>query len=116
MNYLCLVDTADLVPLDPDFIIGEDELDDEDKNRFGIDLMLKEQQERTIPWLFFGWVGTYELQIMASCLDYFDYVYYGTRIMQGLSMDLPTNVEGGKGIFAGLSRHTFKLTLKRVDE
>ena len=115
INYLCLVDTADLVPLDPDFIIGEDVVESEDKSRLAIELILAEQEQYTISWLMFEWVGTYEITAIASCLDYFNYVNYGMTVMMGFNIDLPTNIQGGKGIFAGLNRHTFKVTLKRVD-
>ena len=115
VNYICLVDTVDLVPLDPDFIIGEDEVESEDKARFNLDFLLKDQDFYTMPWLIFNWVGTYEITFMATCFDYFNYVNYGMTVMMGQTLDLPTNITGGQGIFGGLNRYTFKVTLKRID-
>lgn len=114
-NMLALTDTADLYPLDPDWDPAEDELEEEDLWRMSIDFMLDNQFQYTMGWFNFNWVGLYRVDIMAVSEDYFDYVFSGVHIMQGLNVDLPSNIEGGQGIFGGMCRRSFYLNMKRVD-
>ena len=115
-NTLALTPRDSLVPLDPDFVIGEDELDEGELWRLGIQFMLDDQFDLTFPWASFNWEGPYLIDIMAVSEEYLDYVYAGFRIMmQGISMQMPSNIEGGIGVFGGLCRYRYYLVMERVE-
>lgn len=114
-NILTLTDTADLVPLDPDFVIGEDELEEDEFYRFNLQFMPDDQEQFTMGWYNFVWEGPHHIDIMAISVDYYDYVYAGIMIMMGLNVDVPSNIDGGQGIFGGMCRRSFHLNMKRVE-
>jgi hypothetical protein len=95
--------------------VGEDSVEEQDRWGFGLQLMMEEQYQYTLPWMNFNWAGSYRVDLMAIAEDYFQYVYGGLRLMQGLEIDVPSNIQGGEGVFGGLCRKSFKLTLKRID-
>jgi len=110
-NVLALTDKDSLVALDPDW-----EFDEEDKWRFNLNFALEDQFEMTIPWAEFNWVGPYHIDVMSGAIEYVDYIYAGTRIMnQGINMDLPNNIEGGIGIFGGICRYRFEIIMERAE-
>ena len=94
-----------LIPLDPemdpDDMGGTQEIEILNKNSTGID----------IPWMNFEWVGWHWIQIQAVNLEQIEY-------LQSLFVDPNINpifnVQGGLGIFSGMSRQDFYVNLQRV--
>jgi hypothetical protein len=114
-NVISLVPPDSLIPLDPDFEIGVDSVEEQEQWGFNLQFMTGDQFQQTMAWMNFNWVGSYRVDMMAISEDYYEYVYGGMRLMQGLEIDVPSNIQGGEGIFGGLCRRSFKLTLKRID-
>ena len=109
MNIISLAPRDSLVPLDPDWDPEEDEIEDEDKYQSGVWTMRDDQRVQTLPWIAFGWEGPYRIDFMAVPQIYYDYIFAGFRAEQNIAVDIPTNVHGGIGIFAGLNRRSFSL-------
>ena len=77
-------------------------------------LMRQDQRAITVPWILFRWTGPDRLDLMAATTDYYEYVYAYLRALQGEVFDMPSNVHGGLGIFAGLSRYSFEFYWRRT--
>jgi hypothetical protein len=77
-------------------------------------LMREDQRAFTVPWILFRWTGPYRLDLMAATTDYYEYVYAYLRTLQGEVFDMPSNVHGGLGIVAGLSRFSFEFYWRRT--
>ncbi len=116
MNVVCLADEDSLVPLDPDFDPSEEEADEDSLGQSSTWIMRQDQRVMTVPWIVFHWEGPYRIDVMAVASDYYDYVFSWFRVIQGAPVDLPSNVHGGLGIFAGLSKHSFEIYMKRFEE
>ncbi|MBN1425471.1 DUF4249 family protein [Candidatus Fermentibacteria bacterium] len=113
-NIMSLADEDSLVPLDPDY--DPEDADEDSLGRSGGWMMREDQRTLTIPWIMFYWSGPYRMSVMAVTKDYYDYSFAWLRIMSGSEVTLPTNIHGGIGIFAGLSRHQFEFYMKPTDE
>jgi hypothetical protein len=114
MNIVCLSPEDSLVPLDPDFDVSEEEADEDSLAQSAIWIMREDQRVLTVPWIVFHWQGSYRIDVMAADADYYDYVFAWFRVNQQVGVDLPSNVRGGMGIFAGLSQHSFHIFMERV--
>jgi len=113
-NIMSLADEDSLVALDPDY---DPEDADEDSLAQSAGWMMREDQRTlTIPWIIFNWAGPYRMSVMAVTKEYYDYSFAWMRIASGIEMTPPTNIHGGLGIFAGLSRHQFEFYMKPSDE
>jgi hypothetical protein len=114
MNIVCLSPEDSLVPLDPDFDPSDEDAEDDSLAQSGVWIMREDQRVLTVPWVVFYWEGPYRIDVMAVDVDYYDYVFAWFRVNQQVGVDLPSNIHGGMGIFAGLSRYTFHVYMKRV--
>lgn len=116
VNIISLAPRDSLVPLDPDWDPEEDEIEDEEKYQSGVWTMRDDQRVQTVPWIAFGWQGPYRIDFMAIPQIYYDYVFAGFRAEQNTGVDIPSNVHGGMGIFAGMNRKSFSLYMAVSDE
>ena len=114
MNIVCLSPEDSLIPLDPEFDPDEEDADEDSLAQSAIWIMREDQRILTVPWIVFHWQGPYRIDVMAVDADYYDYVFTWFRVSQQVGVDLPTNIHGGMGIFAGLSPHRFHVYLKRT--
>lgn len=114
MNIVCLSPEDSLVPLDPEFDPSEEDADEDSLAQSAIWIMREDQRVLTVPWIVFHWQGPYRIDVMAVDADYYDYVFAWFRVSQQVGVDLPSNIHGGMGIFAGLSQHSFYIYMKRV--
>ena len=115
VNFITMVDSDSLVPLDPDFVIGEDEIEEDEYWRFSIEFMPEDQLQYTMGWYYFNWEGLHQITFMAVSKEYHDYMLAGMNIMQGLDVDMPGNIEGGEGIFGAACRYRMYIELERVE-
>jgi len=113
-NIMSLADEDSLIPLDPDY--DPEDADEDSLARSGGWMMREDQRMLTIPWIMFYWTGPYRMSVMAVTKEYYDYSFAWMRIASGIEMTPPTNIHGGIGIFAGLSRHQFEFYMKPTDE
>jgi hypothetical protein len=88
--------------------------DDDSLVQSAVWLMREDQRAFTVPWILFRWTGPYRLDLLAATSDYYEYVYAWLRALQGEQFDMPSNVQGGLGIFAGLSRCSFEFYWRRT--
>ncbi len=115
LNVICLTPEDSLVPLDPDFDPEEDEVDEDYPPRSMMEFMRHDQREVTIPWFLFQYEGPHRVDLLAVPPIYYEYVTTLFRIGQGQGADIPSNVNGGLGIFAGTASHSFEVYLKRIE-
>ncbi len=115
LNVICLTPRDSVVPLDPDFVIGEDELDPEEINLGMIWPLRYDQRDMLVPWFMFQYEGWTQVELQAVAQDYYDYIFSLFRRNQGFDVDLDYNVEGGLGIFAGLSTNRLWVYMERVE-
>jgi hypothetical protein len=114
MNIVCLSPEDSLIPLDPDFDPSEEDADEDSLAQSAIGIMREDQRILTVPWIAFHWQGPYRIDVMSVDGDYYDYVFAWFRVSQQVGVDLPTNIHGGMGIFAGLSQYCFQIYMKRA--
>jgi hypothetical protein len=115
LNVTCLAPEDSLVPLDPDFDPEEDEVDEDYPPRSQMEFMRYDQREATLPWYLFQYEGPHRVDLLAVSAVYYEYVTTLFRVGQGQGADIPSNVNGGLGIFAGTSRRSFDVYLERVE-
>ncbi len=106
-----------LVPLDPDWDPNDpdDALDDEDRNAVGWTVFRYDAEWTTIAWAFFEWEGPTRIELQAISAGYYDYLFSSFRAMQGMLENPIFNINGGLGVFAGLSKKEFHIYMKRVE-
>lgn len=114
MNVLALCPRDSLQPLDPDFDPEKDELDPQDLRRTFYTIMRHDQRSLIVPWIMFQWQGWHRVDVFATSAEYYDYLFAMFRIESGILVDLPSNVHGGLGMVAGLSRHSYRLCMEKV--
>ena len=107
-----------LVPLDPDWDPNDpdDELEDDERGAAGWTVFRYDARWTTIAWVFFNWAGPNRIELQAISAEYYDYLFSSFRVMQGLLENPIFNVEGGYGIFAGMSKKSFLVYMKRVED
>lgn len=88
--------------------------DDDSLVQSAVWLMREDQRAFTMPWILFRWTGLYRVDLLAATPEYYEYVYAWLRALQGEQFDMPSNVQGGLGIFAGLSRYSFEFYWRRT--
>jgi hypothetical protein len=105
------------VPLNPDWDPNDpdDELKDEDKWAAGWTVFRYDAEFVTIPWVFFNWEGPNRIELHAISAGYYDYLFSSVRVMMGMLDNPIFNINGGLGVFAGLSKKTFRVYMKRVE-
>ena len=104
-----------LVPLDPDWDAVEDSLEDNERGRAGWTVFRHDALWTTIAWAFFNWEGPNRIELQAVSRDYWDYLYSSMRVQQGMLENPIFNINGGLGIFGGISRRSFTIYLKKVE-
>jgi hypothetical protein len=114
LNVICLTPEDSLVPLDPDFDPEEDEVDEDYPPRSQMEFMRYDQREATLPWYLFQYEGPHRVDLLAVSALYYEYVTTLFRVGQGQGADIPSNVSGGLGIFAGTTSRSFEVYVKRV--
>jgi hypothetical protein len=112
VNIVNFASRDSLVPLDPDWDPIEDEIEEDDKQQSLLWSMPDDQRTMTIPWGAFVWVGPYRVDFVAAPAVYYDYI----NTPPGSDIEIPSNVHGGIGIFAGMIRHSFQLYMEIADE
>ena len=95
-----------LIPLDPESDIGDDA-----PGRLNLQLLNETARSLEVPWTVFYWVGWHEIEIQAVSKDYYEYSlsFFSTEYSNQFS-----NVNGGLGVFAGISRRGFTMIIQRV--
>jgi hypothetical protein len=88
--------------------------DDDSLVQSAVWLMREDQRAFTVPWILFRWTGLYRVDLLAATPEYYEYVYAYLRALQGETFDMPSNIHGGLGIFAGLSRYSFEFYWRRT--
>ncbi|HHE46771.1 MAG TPA: DUF4249 family protein [Bacteroidetes bacterium] len=106
-----------LVPLDPDWDPNDpdDALEEEDRDAVGWTVFRYDAEWTTIAWAFFEWEGPTRIELQAVSVDYYNYLWSNFRVMQGMLERPVFNINGGLGIFAGLSKKVFHVYMKRVE-
>ncbi len=103
-NSLAL-DNDPLVPLDPEM-----EIDDYPGTLQIVSLNINANTAE-VPWFAFEWVGLHKVEFQAASIEYAEYT---VSLFHANNADPISNINGGLGIFGGLSHHTFYLTMQRV--
>lgn len=109
MNIVCEEDSY--IPLDPEYEFTENE----DSSRASFDIALEGALENTIPWIHFRWQGWHRIDLLAVDEGYFEYFISLFRMQFGQVDALEYNVQGGLGIFAGVSRRSFRVYVDRAE-
>lgn len=109
LNVICEDDS--FIPLDPDY----EPDDDEDSSRVAFDVVLEGTNTKTIPWIYFEWAGWHRIELLAVDEAYFDYFISVFRLQFGQVTSLDYNVQGGLGIFAGVSKRDFKVYMEPIE-
>lgn len=106
---------SELVPLDPDWDPNDpdQEIDTMEVNRIGWTFMRDDQRVTTIPWIAFQWEGRHEIQLLATSSDYYDYIFSIFRGGPALGDRPQFNVNGGLGMFAGITRFSCHVWVER---
>lgn len=104
-----------IVPLDPDFEIGVDTVNHAEASLVAYWMCRYDQTTQPIPWMLFSWVGPTTVEFQAAAPGYNDYVTSLQRASMGFPIQYDTNVQGGMGIFGGLSRKKFEVVMERVE-
>lgn len=106
-----------LIPLDPDWDPNDpdQEIEDEDRGRFGYDIYRKDQRSVRLYWIAFEWVGWHRVELLAISQSYYDYIFSMFRVQQGVIERADTNINGGLGIFGAVSRHSLKIYMEKVE-
>ncbi len=108
----------ELMRLDPDWDPNDpdDELEEEDLNRYAYTVARYDQSMMTIPWLFVQWAGWNRFDIHAASKDYYEYVFSSFNGQSAMSSEnFQFNVHGGLGIFGATARHSFRVYMERVE-
>ncbi|MCU0612201.1 MAG: DUF4249 domain-containing protein [Candidatus Eisenbacteria bacterium] len=113
-SIMSLADEDSLIHLDPDYEPDPEDAGEDSLARSAGWMMREDQRTLTIPWIIFNWAGPYRVSVMAVTSEYYEYAFAWMRIASGAEMTPPTNIHGGLGIFAGLSRHQFEFYMKPV--
>lgn len=113
---LSLADRDSLISLDPgwDPDDPDDELEDYQKQRVNYQVMRFDQRSVKIIWLAFHWEGPYRVELLAISQSYWDYLFSMMRVDQGLINNVPTNINGGTGIFAAISKFSMNIYMEKV--
>ncbi len=110
---------SELVPLSPkwDPDDPDDEIDTMNVNRIGWTFMRDDQRVTTIPWIAFQWQGPHEIQLLVTSHEYYEYIYSIERGGGGPGLgDLPQfNINGGLGMFAGITRFSCHVWVKKSE-
>lgn len=114
LSVVCLAPEDSLVPLDPES--DPSDAEDDSLGQYAAWIMRDDQHSLTVPWILFRWAGPYQLWVNAVCAEYYQYVFAWMRIAGGVQMRPPTNVHGGMGIVAGLSRRGFQFWMRPVTQ
>ncbi|TKJ39928.1 hypothetical protein CEE37_09325 [candidate division LCP-89 bacterium B3_LCP] len=109
LNVIC--EDSTFVPLDPDFSFHGDE----DSSRVSFDVIMEGFNMDIIPWIHFNWAGWHRVELLAVDDGYFNYFFSVFRMMMGQVTELEYNVQGGLGIFAGLSERSFRVYIEPVE-
>lgn len=102
------------IPLDPDFDPEQDEIPD-DSSRVAFDIVLPDNNYRELAWINFWYEGWHEIQLQAADPDYWEYFFSAIRLYMGQVTELEYNVNGGLGVVAGITRHKFRIYVKKVE-
>jgi len=102
------------IPLDPEFDPEEDDIPD-DSSRFGFDLTLAGQTYTTLAWINFNYEGWYEIQNQAVDPYYWEYFFSVFRLWVGQVTEIEYHMNGGLGIFAGITRDRYKVYVEKVE-
>jgi hypothetical protein len=115
LSVTCQTPFDSLIPLDPDFEIGVDSLKAEDVDLTSLWSMRYDQQDMLVPWFMFTFQGWHQVYLESVAVEFYDYMLTMFRLQQGIPVQLEGNINGGLGIFAGLSKHAFWVYVKRVE-
>ena len=99
-----LLDPYPWVQLDPDMW-------EEDPNILEVEVLNYGANTAEVPWFAFNWVGLHEVEFQAGSIEYLEYC---ESIYSAENIDPISNINGGLGIFGGLSRQNFYLYMQRV--
>jgi len=115
LNILALSPKDELIPLDPDWDPNDpdDEIDDEDKERFTYTIAPDYQSSITMAWFYFEWAGWTRLDVYASSDDYYQYVF-SILTAFGETDNPQSNVNGGRGIFGAVAKNSFMVYMERA--
>ncbi|MBZ0266399.1 DUF4249 domain-containing protein [bacterium] len=104
-SYFVLSLSPELIPLDPEWDVGEfGDTNPDNPNRGGYSVFREDQQVVTIPWFLFRWIGEYRIGILAVSPEYYDFLFSSFRMRQGLTEKQESNIHGGLGIFGAVSK------------
>ncbi len=99
-----LLDPYPWVQLDP-------EMWEEDPGILEIEVLNFGANAAEVPWFSFNWVGLHIVEFQAGSLEYIEYC---ESIYSANNIDPISNINGGVGIFGGISRQNFYLYMQRV--
>ena len=113
---LALTDRDSLAPLDPEWDPNDPDDEIEDINRWrAVELTYRYDQRWTmLQWFLFAWEGPYRIELRAISAEYYNYIYSLFRMEQGSLSEPVSNIQGGRGVFAGLSRWRREIYMKKV--
>ena len=104
--------------LDPDWDPNDhdedEEIDPEEETRSGWTIAPDYQNSFDIIWFFFDYTGPHRLEAQAASFDYYRYMF--TNLPGSPVSPIPpeSNINGGLGVFGGLSKRYFYFALERV--
>ncbi|MBU1882137.1 DUF4249 family protein [bacterium] len=101
-------------PLDPDWDPIEDEIP-EDSSRYSFDLAMAGQDFTTLAWINFWYEGWHEIQNQAVDPYYWEYFFSVFRLWMGQVNDLEYHMNGGLGVFAGITRDRYMVYIEKVE-
>lgn len=107
-------DRDSLVPLDPKWDAEEDSLEQSEKSRVGWTIYRYDARWTTIAWAFYQWEGPTRIELHAVDRVYWDYLYSSMIVQQGMLDNPIFNINGGIGIFGGITRKSFNIYMKKV--
>ncbi len=72
-----------------------------------------DRQSFTIPWVMFNWAGEYRVEVRIVTEEYFNYLLSSERVDLGLINRPVSNINGGFGIFTGMSLVGFGVNMDK---
>ncbi len=111
---LALTPADSLVPLDPNYDPTKDSIKVEERRRARYTVTRADQHIFTISWLWFRWQGPQRIELQAVSPDYYEYMFTMQRVEQGVLDKPSTNINGGLGIFSGISRKAIQIVMKKT--
>ncbi len=109
-----LVDTADLVPLDPDWEPG-DGIEPEAMWRAGWIPAPDYQNAQPFFWLFTDFEGPHRVKVMAGSYSFYRYMFSSLPMGPQTEIRPEFNVHGGLGCFGATVTHEVYFRMERVD-